>query len=434
MSTHAFLSPSGAPAWTRCEAKVHLEKGMPDKSGKDAAEGTAAHELRAMCLTMGRDTKEFLGKVFVIGPHSVEIYDPLDPEGTPWESSDAPKFEVTDEMADAVQRSVDVVRSIGGELYVEVPLNIEAITGEPGAKGTSDTVILLHEQKTLIVDDYKHGCGVAVAAEDNEQLLIYAGAALAEFDLLGDWQHITMRISQPRINNDSEWTITRAHLEAAIARIRAQADRILAGDELTLVATPGEKQCRFCKAKATCKALRDDVVSTVEGMRVSVATPDEFSAMSMSPPENQAGVAEGDPADWLAACMGKVDLIESWCKAVRAETERRLFAGQDVPGYKLVEGRRGARKWTNDAEAEEALKTMRVKHDQMYDYSVISPTSAEKLAKAEVIGPRQWPKLQALITQADGKPSVAPASDKRPAIVVTPTADEFEDMSAEGLV
>ena len=65
---------------------------------------------------------------------------------------------------------------------------------------------------------------------------------------------------------------------------------------------------------------------------------------------------------------------------------------------------------------------MRIPHDQMYDYAVISPTTAEKLSKLEVIGPRQWPKLRALMSQSDGKASVAPASDKRPALV----ADSFE--------
>jgi Protein of unknown function (DUF2800) len=426
--THAFLSPSGAPAWTRCEAKVHLERGLPDKSGKDAAEGTAAHFLRAYCLSTGEDARDHLGKLITLSAEG-EHFGNGEPDVVP-----TTLFEVTDEMADAVQRSVDVIRSImsnnaDAELHVEVPLDISHITGEDGAKGTSDTVILLHSAKTLIVDDYKHGLGVPVAAEDNEQLVIYAGAALAEFDLVGDWQHITMRISQPRINNDSEWTVTREHLLAMLERISATAQRIREGDELTLQATPGEKQCRFCKAKATCKALRDEVAQT---MGISAASPDEFGEVDETKPPKDW--ADGNETEWLAACMDKVDLIESWCKAVRAETERRLFAGQDVPGYKLVEGRRGSRKWSDEKAAEEALKAMRVKHDQMYDYSVISPTSAEKLAKAEVIGPRQWPKLQALITQADGKPSVAPASDKRPAITVTPTADEFDDMSAEGLV
>jgi len=334
-----------------------------------------------------------------------------------------------------VQRSIDVIRSIvdnnpDAELHVEVPLDISAITGEEGAKGTSDTVILLHSSQTLIVDDYKHGRGVAVAAEDNEQLVIYAGAALAEFDLLGDWQHITMRISQPRINNDSEWTVTREHLEQMLARISATAERIRTGSVETLTATPGEKQCRFCKAKATCKALRDEVTDTVTGS--STATPEEFDALVIPTPkvDDDARI----PESWLSVAMSKVDLIEDWCKAVRAETERRLLAGSDVPGYKLVEGRRGARKWTDEKVAEETLKAMRVKHEQMYEYSLISPTTAEKLAKSEVIGPRQWPKLKELITQADGKPSVAPVSDKRPPIVITPVVDEFEDMSAEGLV
>lgn len=399
---HAFLSPSGAPAWTRCEAKVHLEAGLPDKSGKDAAEGTAAHELRAMCLTTGDDARVYLGRII---------------EG----------FEVTDEMADAVQRSIDVIRSIlanntDAELHVEVPLDISHITGEAGAKGTSDTVILLHSTKTLIVDDYKHGRGVPVAAEDNEQLVIYAGAALAEFDLVGDWQHITMRISQPRINNDSEWTVTREHLEQMLARISATAERIRTGSVETLTATPGEKQCRFCKAKATCKALRDDVFNVVAATDRGVATPDEFATIEAWP------VNVESPAAWLSACLQSVDLIEDWCKAVRAETERRLLAGSDVPGFKLVEGRRGARKWSDEKVAEETLKAMRVKHEQMYEYSLISPTTAEKLAKAEVIGPRQWPRLKELITQSEGKPSVAPASDKRPSIVVTPTADEFDSL------
>lgn len=76
---------------------------------------------------------------------------------------------------------------------------------------------------------------------------------------------------------------------------------------------------------------------------------------------------------------------------------------------------------------------MRVKHDQMYDYSVISPTSAEKLAKAEVIGKRQWPKVQALITQSEGRPSVAPESDKRPALVMSAVANDFEDVTADDL-
>lgn len=166
---------------------------------------------------------------------------------------------------------------------------------------------------------------------------------------------------------------------------------------------PGSKQCRFCKARANCAALADEVFGAVE-VEVTEA-----------------------PADVLADCMDKVDLVEVWAKAVRGRVEAELLAGHQVRGYKLVQGRRGARSWTNSSDAETLLKTMRVPHDRMYDYSVISPTSADKLAKEGVIGPRQWPRVQQLITQSEGKPSVAPESDKRPALVIQP--DAFQPVS-----
>ena len=77
---------------------------------------------------------------------------------------------------------------------------------------------------------------------------------------------------------------------------------------------------------------------------------------------------------------------------------------------------------------------MRLKTEQMYDLSIISPTTAEKLHKAGTIGVKQWPKLQTLITKADGKPSVAPASDKRPALMIAAAEDGFADETAGYLV
>jgi hypothetical protein len=125
----------------------------------------------------------------------------------------------------------------------------------------------------------------------------------------------------------------------------------------------------------------------------------------------------------LSIKMAAVDLIEDWCKAVRAETERRLLAGESVPGWKLVQGKRGARAWSSPTDAEATLKSMRLKQDEMYEFKLISPTSAEKLLAKD--SPRRWSKLLDLIIQPEGKPHVAPESDKRPALVVTPTADDF---------
>lgn len=128
----------------------------------------------------------------------------------------------------------------------------------------------------------------------------------------------------------------------------------------------------------------------------------------------------------LAVLMESVDLVEGWCKAVRAEVERRLLAGTAVPGYKLVQGRQGNRAFADETAAEALMKTFRLKREEMYDFVLISPTSAEKLAAGGIIGKKQWPKLQEMIRRSDGKPSVAPASDKRPALVIGKVEDDFE--------
>ncbi|HHW4679931.1 MAG TPA: DUF2800 domain-containing protein, partial [Xylella taiwanensis] len=99
------------------------------------------------------------------------------------------------------------------------------------------------------------------------------------------------------------------------------------------------------------------------------------------------------------------------------------------PGYKLVEGRRGARYWTDDSAAEALLKRMRVKVDHIYERSLISPTTAEKLHKAGTLGDRQWFLVQDLIGQPVGKPSVVPESDKRPALILQDDASQFQDLT-----
>jgi hypothetical protein len=173
---------------------------------------------------------------------------------------------------------------------------------------------------------------------------------------------------------------------------------------------PGEKQCRFCKAKATCPALLTFVQDSV-GADFDDLDEDDIKTSPMGMGANRLGIA-------LAA----VPLIEDWCKAVRAKAESELLAGREVSGYKLVQGRNGRRQWANEGEAEATLKKMKLKVEEMYDLKLISPTTAEKLHKSGEIGPRQWPQLQSLIVQKPGPPSVAPISDKRPAYS---PADDF---------
>lgn len=208
--------------------------------------------------------------------------------------------------------------------------------------------------------------------------------------------------------------MTRLTEFAKHARAKAQhAYAIFNGvDEVEL--NPSEDACRFCKAKSTCPALVAKVQDAV-GADFENLDEDEIKTGPVSMGENALSIA-------LAA----VPLVEDWCKAVRAKVEADLLAGKRVPGFKLVQGKRGNRRWDNEKDAEAKLKSMKLKVEDMYDLKLISPTTAEKLHKAGSIGPRQWPSLQSLIVQKPGPPSVAPETDKRPA---WSPADDFENLN-----
>lgn len=405
---HAKLSPSGAHRWMRCPGSVVLEAPYPDSSSSYAREGTAAHELAALVLESPPATaQDYVGK-------RIEFED--DGETMQWP--------ITQNMADHVDDYVKLVRerADGKTLLVEQRLPIGHITSETGATGTSDAVIIDHVNRTIEVIDLKFGMGVRVYAEDNEQAQLYALGALEEYGILGDFDTISMIIHQPRLNHVSEWVISVDQLldfakGASFAAGQCDLARSIEGDEaLTAFLSPGEKQCRFCKAKATCPALRAEVAEVVGGS--AAATIDEFADFTPETVDMQTG------DNYLPIAMAKVGMVEDWCKAVRAEVERRLLAGQKVDGYKLVEGKRGPRKWADAEGVEKLFKSFRLRQDEMYDFSLISPTKAEKLFKQN---PKRWAKVSECITQSTGKPSVAPATDKRSELTVQSVTDDFRD-------
>jgi hypothetical protein len=303
----------------------------------------------------------------------------------------------------------------GGELMVEKRVGIGHLTGEEGAGGTSDVIIIKGSE--IIVIDLKYGMGVRVDADANPQLMIYALGALNEYDLIGDFDTVTMVIHQPRLNHVSGHSIPVEQLLKFGEEVRSAADKVRWEDPALV---PGEKQCKFCKAKAVCPALRAEMAEVVGGS----ADLSDFADLVARE------ITSETSDNYLPVAMSKIEMIEQWCKAVRAETERRLLAGQPVTGYKLVEGRAGNRDWRDAKAVEEMMKkTFRMRDDQVYDFKLISPTKAEKVFKEN---PKRWANLQEQIVRSEGKPSVAPATDKRPAMDIKSIAEEFGDLVKTG--
>lgn len=423
--SHAKFSPSAAHRWIACPGSMVMEKGIPNTSSAHADEGTAAHFLASECLEQGRNATDFLNCFIVIKKGNAKW---LISEGTNSvsHSLSTSVFRVDLEMAEYVQKYIDAVRSQadGNELLVEQRVEFSEFIGSENAFGTADAIIIC--QSEIQVHDLKYG-RTKVDAQGNEQLRLYALGALSQFGLFGDFTQARLVIHQPRIGHVSEEVVSVEDLYEFAHRAKNTVQMIKAVDEGKALfneqdlLNPGEKQCHWCKAKATCPALTKAVMTTIAG---------EFDDLSTCDLEVELKQAvENVPSqenETLGKLYAALPLIESWSKAVAVAVTEKLHNGEKVLGFKLVQGRAGNRSWSSAEEAEQVLKSMRLKVEDMYDLKLISPTNAEKLQKAGTIGPRQWSKVESLIVRPEGKPTVAPESDKRPALEVNPLND-FEN-------
>ena len=394
---HAKFSPSAAHRWMRCPGSLVLESTVPDKPSAYAAEGTVAHEIAAQCLMLDVSADKYIN-------HTI--------------THDGFSFEVTKDMASHIDDYVKLVREYagGGSLLVEQRVEFSDTINVPDSFGTADALIVHGDRITLV--DLKYGMGVRVSAENNEQLRLYALGALSQYESVGDFKEVLVVIHQPRLNHVSECYIDLPSLNGFGSMAREMADRVedaqrnwnSAPDWNDTYLAPGEKQCRFCRAKATCPALRAEITDAVG----DVATVSDFADLAQV------------PDDQLSRSMARVDIVEQWCTAVRAEVERRLFNGESVTGWKLVEGRKGARAWGDEAAAEKVMRKA-LKAGDIWEKKLISPAKAEKLCKGS---PSLWNELTKVVTQSAGKPSVAPAIDRRSELIVSNVADELRDLAA----
>ncbi len=362
--------------------------------------------------------------------------------------------EVTQEMVDAVVAYVDFVQDraalLGAELYVEKRVPIGHFTGEEGATGTSDAILLYDE--TIESGDAKFGRHKVHAYEIiepargdqppkmrmNLQLACYVLGSLEKYRGTRKITRCKATIIQPFLNHVSEY-------ECSIEELLELRDNFLAvkAEETRTkpVFKPSYDNCHFCRARnpedpeKRCKARESAVVSMALDGFTDVGEP----------------ILKGAPASTeLGTLYGALDFVREWCDDIAKRVYNELSAGREVMRadglrYVLVQGRKGDRKWDDPEEVEKLLKHMRLRTDEMYTMKVIGPAAVEKLAhvpkrkKADAPPPRlnklQWQKLQTRITQSEGGMSVALETDTRPALpmsaegfVDVPDADDCSDL------
>lgn len=419
---HSLFAPSGAEARLLCVGKLAMEKGLPDISSEYADEGTAAHTVGSTALIEEKNATDYLGwKLKVQGSRNSPVRE----------------FTNDESMAGFVQTYIDTVRTYAvGSVYfkIEERVNFGRLIEQPEADsfGTGDVFILTEHVEQpgcyeLQMHDLKYGIGVKVFARKNAQLLHYA---LGAWDFLRYFYNITsirLCIHQPRLGWFDEWTCTveemLGHAEifkenAKLVRQLYEAAELMTPDNLRPYLKAGEKQCMFCKAQAFCPEAQAKVTNLL-------ALNFQSFDLESDKPGSRIDLLK------LGQAMDGVPFIEGWCKAVRAEVERELFAGRAAVGekgpYKLVHGRRGPRKFKQTDAVISKMKAHGLEHHEMYDYSLKTPPQLEQVYKPkrgkQTLKPGLWEALQPYIDQADPSISVAPADDPRDSVSPSANAD-----------
>jgi len=371
---HAKLSASGSSKWLNCPGSVEAESKIPNKQSVYAEEGTLAHELADICLKKQLEAKKYIGYDVLYAPEKSGI--------------------ITEEMAKFVQEYIDYVlahETKNSQLYTEDRVDFSNIV--PDGFGTMDAAILDYDTGICHIFDLKYGRGVEVSAVENTQAQLYALGFYNELKCLDIIKSFKIHIVQPRIFNYSSWEITLDDLVKFGEYASKKANEALAPNAPR---TPGEKQCKWCNAKATCPALKKHTEETI------LKSFDDLNKDIMFNELND---------EQLKLILDNKNLIEDFLKSVEQYIYDRVLNGEKFEGYKLVEGRSN-RKWVDDAE--EILKNKL--GEDAYEKKLIGITAAgKKLKKDEV---------EELTYKPEGKLQLVLASDKRKE--VTKTIDHFD--------
>lgn len=360
---HALLSASSAYRWLACPPSALLSAKYEDTSSSYAQEGTAAHALAQykVLKALGRKADD-----------PTENLDYFNEEMD--EATDAYAGYVLEQVAEAKKATTDPI--------VLVEQRVDFSTYVPDGFGTADALIIADGK--LSITDLKYGQGVLVEADHNPQLMCYALGAYEMFSALYDIETVSMTIFQPRRDNVSVFEMKASDLldwAENTLKPKAELAAECKGDF-----TAGE-HCRFCKAKADCRARAEANLALA---RYDFALPPTLT-----------------DAD-IEAILPLLDELTSWAEDIKAYALTRAVAGKEWHGYKLVAGRSN-RKYVNE---DAVAKKVSDAGFNPYEEKLLGITAMTKL-----LGKNCFEELlSSLIEKPQGKPTLVPESDKRPAM------------------
>lgn len=382
-SEHAKLSASSAERWLSCPGSVALSEGLPNVSSSYAAQGTAAHYIAAEEQRSQRlAAQRWLGKTALVEGHEVAL---------------------DEDLADAVQEFLDYIvanEKPGDEWFVEQSFTDAMKRLHPQLGGSTDRVMWRASERLLRVYDYKHGAGVPVEVDDNKQLRYYAlGALLAN----SQWnaEDVELVIAQPRCEHEAgrirSWRFKAFDLVEYAADLIEGAKRT---EEFGADLVPSKKACKFCPAASAnkCPAVEKATHALIAADFTTVA-PERYS------PEQ------------IAEFLRMAPLVEARISAVREFAYQRACAGDNFPGWKLVE-KRATRKWKDE---EAATKMLGQIPGAMKEPEIRSPAQIEKMLGKKKFA--QYAEAHDLVVKESSGVTLAPVDDPRPPAQVAQLTD-----------
>lgn len=383
--SHAVLSASSSHKWLKCTPSARLEEKFPNKTSDFMTEGTLAHEIA-----------EFKVRAYFLEPITKTTYTRRLNKLKKAEHFDNEMIAHTDTYLEYIKGEAMKTSS---RPFIAVEQRIDFSKYVPEGFGTADCILISGD--TLQVIDFKYGKGVKVDAEENPQMKLYALGVLEQYGMLYNIKAVKMTIIQPRIDNISSYEIP---IESLIAWgenvVKPQAQKAFMG----LGEYRQGEHCRFCRAKGACEFRAKENMKVVEEIR------------------NTTGVVSNSE---LGEMITKTDGIEQWIKDIRAYALELLLKGEEVEGWKAVEGKSN-RKLVDIDKAFEILEANGYDSAILYEKKPLTLTQLEKTigkAKiAEAIGD--------YIEKPKGAPTLAKESDKR-GPYKTSAVEEFKNLESE---